>query len=585
MRRLVAILLLAAEGTIQLENPFLRVLVNADPQETARFSLQTTGGDPETPGDDGVQLLFGTRKPWTSYTTVWLDGQLYLFGGPTRRRAGRGLPPGKVVLAPVAEGNAIRAQYAFPEGITITQVLQFTENPSTGRLDALEIRYTAENRDSSAHEVGLRILLDTMLGENDAAPIYARGEAVERERCWEGAEVPDSVQVMDSLVEPRILALLALPPPRPALLHFANWGDLADYAWRKPCEEGKALLRTGEDVPDSALAVLWEPEPLAPRETRSYRLLIGILGLTRKSGALVLGLTGPSQLTFLPEDPPKANFSAFVQVQGELKARAVRLRLFLPEGLELVRGQMEVPLGDIPPEGIRQAEWTLQPNGQRLGALTLRVRAESATLPAQEVSRKLLVQGPIALEAEIQVPEVRLEGVFLEPNPLPVEIRLRNPQPLSTGAFRLRLRPPPGFQIRPPETRERWLRLAGGASEKLRWLLWGDPRETVGTAPVILEIRGPRLLPLTVTREFLAPSLVPRLVLRALPPEPRVGDYFALRVSLTRANEFRGAVLRFRYSPEEVRFLRYSEGYAGRPPRKSDPPETRPTGDPPEPGV
>ncbi len=83
-------LLSAADlAPVAMENEFIRVVTNPGPDEAGRFSIRTTGGDPSRPESKNQHLIFGGNAPWTSYTTLLIDGQAYVFGGPTQRRAGK----------------------------------------------------------------------------------------------------------------------------------------------------------------------------------------------------------------------------------------------------------------------------------------------------------------------------------------------------------------------------------------------------------------------------------------------------------------------------------------------------------------
>ena len=73
-----------------------------------------------------------------------------------------------------------------------TQSLSIVENEYTGKPDTIAITYTMTNNDNIAHNVGIRIMLDTMLGNNDGAPFRVPGygnvtkelELTGREEDW-----------------------------------------------------------------------------------------------------------------------------------------------------------------------------------------------------------------------------------------------------------------------------------------------------------------------------------------------------------------------------------------------------------------
>lgn len=59
-----------------LSNEFIEAVVN---QSNGRFSIGTTGGNPDLSSDDGKILLYGHPNPGTSYTTVNIDGNIYIW--------------------------------------------------------------------------------------------------------------------------------------------------------------------------------------------------------------------------------------------------------------------------------------------------------------------------------------------------------------------------------------------------------------------------------------------------------------------------------------------------------------------------
>ncbi len=92
---------------LSISNEFIKIRVNQGPAEAGRFAMDTTGGDPSRPAGANQPLIFGSREPWTSYTTVLVDGKPMLFGGPSDRRAGKGVAVGTVTSEPKIEGEAI----------------------------------------------------------------------------------------------------------------------------------------------------------------------------------------------------------------------------------------------------------------------------------------------------------------------------------------------------------------------------------------------------------------------------------------------------------------------------------------------
>ena len=147
---------------VVLENEFIAIIVNARDEATGRFSVNTTGGDPERLGDENRPLIYGTTDnpgPVTSYTTVRIDGREYVFGGPTQRRAGRQGLYAEVEGPPfIHDGREIHTVWRA-DNVVVTQVLSIASGVTTGLPDTARIEYRITNkgarpRSVDAHYVG-----------------------------------------------------------------------------------------------------------------------------------------------------------------------------------------------------------------------------------------------------------------------------------------------------------------------------------------------------------------------------------------------------------------------------------------------
>ena len=156
---------------VVISNDYIAVAVNNSNDATGRFGVKVTGGDPYRIGDEEQPLIYGFEKPWTSYTTVRIDGADYIFGGQTKKRSGvKGLY-GELVTPPTInpETKAIFTTYRFG-AIEVTQEISIVESTTTGLSDTAKIKYSVVNKSELPHVIGFREVIDTMLGQNDGAP-------------------------------------------------------------------------------------------------------------------------------------------------------------------------------------------------------------------------------------------------------------------------------------------------------------------------------------------------------------------------------------------------------------------------------
>ena len=264
---------------LSLENQFIRIRVNPGPEEEARFALDTTQGNPEEPNDDEKKLVYGAKMPWSSFAIVKVDEETFIFGGKPRedrKNFFKNLKTGEKVSGPYIEDEKIISIWRFG-GVEIKQVLSFQKGYSTNLKDAMGISYFSESIDGKDHDVGIILVLDTMLGANDGAPLRAEGAEglIESEICFEKENMPEFWQAWDTENEATIKAegrLKLKDKISPEKLVLANWGKLAKTNWEIDCEPGSSFVRDGdfEDEKDTAVAIIWKPAKLESKSLEFY---------------------------------------------------------------------------------------------------------------------------------------------------------------------------------------------------------------------------------------------------------------------------------------------------------------------------
>ena len=113
------------------------------------FSFGTTGGNPDNPKDDNKRLLYGFSGNSTSYTTIRIDDSSYVYS------------PAQNEFNADEKNNTSNAVYS---DVDVQQVLSIVKNPATGNDDLIEVKYIVTNNSDVEKNVGLRIMMDTMLG-------------------------------------------------------------------------------------------------------------------------------------------------------------------------------------------------------------------------------------------------------------------------------------------------------------------------------------------------------------------------------------------------------------------------------------
>jgi len=419
-----------SDSLLAISNEFIRIRVNSGPEEAGRFAVDTTGGDPSRSSDDNQVLIYGSSDPWTSYTTVWVDGAPHVFGGPTGRRAGLNQLTGTLLQAPtVAEGEIICV--ARIGDIEVTQELDSSRSLTTRVKDAARIAYHLTNRGEVSHRVGLRILLDTMLGSNDGAPLRAGDRAITTAVDLSGEEVPEYWQAFDSLSQPTVISQGTLAAPGlspPDRVVMADWGTLADAPWEVNVSAGADFTRRGEEAQDTAVALYWDPTALAPGESRTCAAMYGVGGVSLSPAELSLGLTAPAEVDHQSEEARPFSIIAYLENSGGFEARGVVLTLELPDGLKLSEGRLAVEVGRLAPGQTRQASWKVLSTGDPMGQLQIALTATSENLEPNRVVREIIVNSPPQLSLQLSAPEelaITPENRY-SPNPFVVRVSVSN---------------------------------------------------------------------------------------------------------------------------------------------------------------
>ncbi len=386
-----------------VENDFIKIVIGPDGFDQGRFSIETTGGDPSRDNDDNLPLIYGRPKPWTSYTTVAIDKTNFGFGTQTIKRAGKKARYGQIISKKLMEDRIeIKTQM---EDVFVTQTLRFFRNPLTNVKDSILIEYHIFNDSETDKDIGLRIMMDTMLGKNDAAPFRIGNESIIAEKAFYKQDIVDYWQSFDSLATPNIIAQgvlryspAALTPPDELIL--MNWGTLADQPYKVTIVEGRSFIREGEEEPDTALALLWNRQSLASKKARIYRTVMGLGGISLAPGDLSLGLSAPSELAVT--DPNEYIIVAYVSNTGGFSVKDSKAIIALPAGLEMVKGNKIEDLETILPNGSRQLVYKIKVDPKKVIQATrpIQLTITSSTLDDQIIKRDVKFTGQPILSLE-----------------------------------------------------------------------------------------------------------------------------------------------------------------------------------------
>lgn len=188
---LMAIALVVAPPPAEATGPHNQyVAVNVG--DNGRFDI---GAYPDAAGGATAgswNLSYGwPGSPGTSFATIRVDGSSYIYGST-----------GTQVTPPTDAGVTNTSAWQTTGDIKVTQLLTLVDNSATGRQDVVRIAYTVQNTGAVAHDVGLRLMIDTEVNYNDNALFRVPGVgALTTEREFIGAAIPRGTYVFYDLAD------------------------------------------------------------------------------------------------------------------------------------------------------------------------------------------------------------------------------------------------------------------------------------------------------------------------------------------------------------------------------------------------
>ena len=176
-------------GPKTISNEYLKMTVGDE-----GFSIGTTGGDPDNANDDDCKMLYGFPDSGTSRTSLAIDGRYFTYSSSD------------IKIDEEADDPTIVSETEL-DNIKIQLKNSLVTNVATGKADVARISYTYTNTDTETHSVGCKIMMDTMLGDNDDAPFRIPGTGdVNYGKRYIGSDIPQSWQAFDSLTDPTVIA-------------------------------------------------------------------------------------------------------------------------------------------------------------------------------------------------------------------------------------------------------------------------------------------------------------------------------------------------------------------------------------------
>lgn len=419
-------------------DPIRRVLVQFS--EDGRFGLGTTSGDPNNPGDD-YQLLTYSSTGTTNNTRLFLDGSTPLVGGDVGR-----------IIRPVTEVADGRTEFEWEfRRLHVTQAVEYAVGDVSRRTDAILVEYRLENQGEDRPRVGLRVMLDSLIGQNDGVPFIVPGhpKLVTSPQTLRGQQVPAFVRALEyeNLASPGVIVDLGLRSEgseRPVEVVLAHWpGAYAEYNYEQ----------LAPFASDSSIGLYYEIRPMEHGATRTIRFTYGL-------GSISSTKTGNTRLSLTAGGPFRAGASFWLVALVQNAQDGQRVTLELPPGLSLAdqeTAEKRVELG----RSYSQISWLVRISPDRAGSAEIKARLEPGDVEEQF---DLDISGEQRL---LLAPK----GPFQCGQPFWVAAVVERPQP----GQRLELKLPDELKLAAGHVAEKPVP-AGAARAQVKWLIEGPVR-------------------------------------------------------------------------------------------------------------
>ena len=331
--------------TTESSSEYLAILVRDD----GRFN----SGGTRTPVDPMSWFNISYMWPYnygTSFTSIMIDGSADYYGGGS----------GVLVQAPTDDPSNMANNSIWQYGdVEVKQTLQIVNGTSTGLPDTGMYKYTVRNTGTESHNVGIRIMIDTMLNNNDGAPFRVPGVgAVTQEMEFLGEDIPQYWQAFYSLDNPDVMAqgtLIGGGATTPDRFVLSDWTYIVNTIWDYTVNPLESVTN------DSAVAVYWYPVSIGPGESREF---VTFYGLGEISGTADLSITGPGALDVVGGQWSPSPFSATAYIANNtaIAMSDVPVTIALPSGLGLAPGENgSHSIAGIAPGATEQTSWDVVP--------------------------------------------------------------------------------------------------------------------------------------------------------------------------------------------------------------------------------
>lgn len=379
----------------EVNNNFVKLRVRT---KDGRFSIKTKEGNPARKSDNDQNLLYEDREPETSFTTFRIiddNGEKdYIYGN----KYGFLNLGGEFIQKPQVSDDGMINSSTWKIGtIEIKQYLELIDDPENTNAGNVKVRYEVTNKGNKEVQVGSRMLLDTMIGDNDGSPVVLGTDLnpVIIEKQLEGEAIPQYYRSMDDSFSPRVMAYGFLDGwgnTKPNKMVIGHYEGLSSTKWEYSIDPTMKFIDESNKYgsADSSIALYWNPINIPVNETKVFETYYGVGNVqgVDDNANFSVNLMAPGKLVVNSKQSgyEQDTIDVVVELDNTLEGaealKDVQLSLILGDGLEVESS--EVPyrhFDSIEPNEIKNMTFRVKARPQNnYQLLKYRVDVTTATI-------------------------------------------------------------------------------------------------------------------------------------------------------------------------------------------------------------
>jgi hypothetical protein len=252
----VAFICLSSLAALEVKDGLMKVVLFED---SGRFGVYYLS---DVAKGTYVPLLFD-RDPRTSSLNLLVDGKLYRMGESADFRIG-------------FRRNGTGADFIFKSSFcTLTQNFSFVKSAGASLSDGVAVTITFENASEKDEYAGLRLILDTYLGEGGTSHFSSNlRQRVTGETRLDARSKDEWIASVEEGKTGLAVPLSTADAVRPDAIVLANWSRLDSAAWDFEYNQTRNFTLQPYSINDSAIAMDWDATVIQRAKSRSVAFIL-----------------------------------------------------------------------------------------------------------------------------------------------------------------------------------------------------------------------------------------------------------------------------------------------------------------------